>query len=56
LKYVNTLSGYIDTAANEKLAFAVILNGYDNDGSASSRDELDAIVRLLAGLRERTKR
>ncbi|HEX7860984.1 MAG TPA: D-alanyl-D-alanine carboxypeptidase/D-alanyl-D-alanine-endopeptidase [Verrucomicrobiae bacterium] len=56
LKYVNTLSGYIDTAVNEKLAFAVMLNAYDNDGSASSRDELDAIVRLLAGLREKTRK
>jgi serine-type D-Ala-D-Ala carboxypeptidase/endopeptidase (penicillin-binding protein 4) len=55
LRYVNTLSGYIDSKADERLAFAILLNAYDNDSSTSSRDELDVIVRLMANLREKTR-
>ena len=48
IAYVNTLSGYIDTMANERLAFAILLNAYDNNSNISSRAEIDTIVRMLA--------
>lgn len=54
IAYVNTLSGYIDTMANERLVFAILLNAYDNNSNISSRAEIDTIVRMLAGLREKT--
>jgi serine-type D-Ala-D-Ala carboxypeptidase/endopeptidase (penicillin-binding protein 4) len=53
LRYVNALSGYIDSKADERLAFAIMLNAYDNDSSTSLRDELDVIVRLMARLGEK---
>ena len=52
IAYVNTLSGYLLTAANERLAFAILLNAYDNDSNVSSRDEIDVIVGILARARE----
>lgn len=55
LSYVNTLSGYIDSGAGERLAFAIILNAYDNVSNTSSRDELDVIVRLMARLSEKSQ-
>ena len=55
IRYVNTLSGYIDTKAQERLAFAIMLNGYDNNTTTSSRDELDIIVRDLARLTQKSK-
>ncbi|MGZ8900457.1 MAG: D-alanyl-D-alanine carboxypeptidase/D-alanyl-D-alanine endopeptidase [Limisphaerales bacterium] len=55
INYVNTLSGYLQTAANEQLAFAIMLNAYDNESSITSRAEIDTIVRLLAALKENTK-
>ena len=54
IRYVNTLSGYIDSKADERLAFAIVLNGYDNNSSTSSRDEIDVIVRLMARLGEKS--
>lgn len=64
LRYVYTLSGYVTTAAGERLAFSIMLNNYYNaersaalrDGSASQprraitspRDDLDAIAIMLA--------
>jgi D-alanyl-D-alanine carboxypeptidase/D-alanyl-D-alanine-endopeptidase (penicillin-binding protein 4) len=55
IRYVNTLSGYIDSAAGEQFAFAILLNAYDNKSSVSSRDEIDFIVRALAALTEKTR-
>lgn len=54
LNYVNTLSGYLETAANERLIFAIMLNAYDNNSGISSREEIDTIVRMLARMREKT--
>ena len=54
IRYVNSLSGYIDSAAGEHLAFAILLNAYDNNSPTSSRDDIDVIVRLLAALAEKS--
>ncbi|HET9530179.1 MAG TPA: D-alanyl-D-alanine carboxypeptidase/D-alanyl-D-alanine-endopeptidase [Blastocatellia bacterium] len=50
LRYVYTLSGYVTTAAGERLAFSILLNNsYNADRSISPRDDIDAIVVMLAG-------
>jgi D-alanyl-D-alanine carboxypeptidase/D-alanyl-D-alanine-endopeptidase (penicillin-binding protein 4) len=46
LRYVSTLSGYLRSGNGEPLAFAIILNAYN--GATSPRDEVEAVVRLLA--------
>jgi D-alanyl-D-alanine carboxypeptidase/D-alanyl-D-alanine-endopeptidase (penicillin-binding protein 4) len=56
LNTVNTLSGYLQTATNEQLAFAIMLNAYDNNSSITSRAEIDTIVHLLTRLTEKTKK
>lgn len=59
LRYVYALSGYVTTAAGERLAFSIMLNNYYNAERAaaaattaqrppSPRDDLDAIVVMLA--------
>ena len=50
LRYVNTLSGYVTTAAGEPLVFSLMLNNYDGPGA---RAALDAIVVMLAELNAR---
>jgi D-alanyl-D-alanine carboxypeptidase/D-alanyl-D-alanine-endopeptidase (penicillin-binding protein 4) len=47
LRYVNALSGYLTTAAGERLAFSIILNSYE-EGAFSPRDEIDNLVEMLA--------
>jgi D-alanyl-D-alanine carboxypeptidase/D-alanyl-D-alanine-endopeptidase (penicillin-binding protein 4) len=50
LRYVNTLSGYVTTAAGERLAFSIMLNNYYNsDRSVSPREDIDSIAVMLAG-------
>lgn len=56
LNLVNTLAGYVTTAAGEPLAFALLLNNYaaapeDRPGRA----ELDDLAVLLAGLSQHTR-
>ena len=51
LRYVNTLSGYLTSAAGEQLVFCLMLNNYEGQGA---RAALDAIVVMLAELNERT--
>ena len=46
--YVNTLSGYVTTAAGERLAFSLMLNACDADGDNSVKDDLDPIAVMLA--------
>ena len=55
LRWANALSGYVTTAAGERLAFSLMLNRYSapNDES-SARTELDRIAVMLAELGERT--
>jgi len=49
LRWANSLSGYVTTAAGERLAFCLMLNRYRNPTGTSSRGDLDAIAVLLAG-------
>ncbi len=49
LGFVSTLSGYVTTAANERLAFSIMLNNYNStDPNHSGRAEVDALVVMLA--------
>lgn len=52
MTYVDTLAGYVTTAAGERLAFAIMLNNYEPppDGPGASTD-VDAIALLLAEYR-----
>ena len=55
MAYTYALAGYAQTAANERLAFSILLNNYrrpHDSGRASA--ELDAIAILLAELNERS--
>ncbi len=69
LRYVYTLSGYVTTAAGERLAFSIMLNNYYNpertaalrDSSSAGhaappapRDDLDAIAIMLASFTGRS--
>jgi D-alanyl-D-alanine carboxypeptidase/D-alanyl-D-alanine-endopeptidase (penicillin-binding protein 4) len=56
LRWANSLSGYVTTAAGEHLAFSIMLNRYnraERDGPKTA--EMDDIAEMLAGLAERTK-
>ena len=53
IRYVNTLSGYLRSQAGEHFAFAIMLNGYDNNGPTPSRDDVESVVRLVARLKEK---
>lgn len=49
LRWANSLSGYVTTAAGERLIFAIMLNRYYNiDPSRTTRADLDAIAVMLA--------
>jgi D-alanyl-D-alanine carboxypeptidase/D-alanyl-D-alanine-endopeptidase (penicillin-binding protein 4) len=48
LRYVNTLSGYVTTAAGERLAFSIMLNNHNPDPAFPARADVDAIAILLA--------
>jgi D-alanyl-D-alanine carboxypeptidase/D-alanyl-D-alanine-endopeptidase (penicillin-binding protein 4) len=48
LRWANSLSGYVTSAAGERLAFAIMLNRYYNPAaSTSARSELDTVALLL---------
>ena len=54
LGFVSTISGYVTTAAKEPLAFSIMLNNYSTtEANHSGRAEVDALVALLAGIRDR---
>ena len=66
LRYVYTLSGYVTTAAGERLAFSIMLNNYNAERSDASavqargastptRDDMDAIAIMLAGFTGRSR-
>ena len=49
LRYVYTLSGYVTTAAGERLAFSIMLNNYYNaERSAALRDPAGSPVVRVA--------
>jgi D-alanyl-D-alanine carboxypeptidase/D-alanyl-D-alanine-endopeptidase (penicillin-binding protein 4) len=55
LRYVYSLSGYVTTAAGERLAFSIMLNNhYNPDHASSPRDDIDAIVVMLASFNGHT--
>ena len=50
LRWANSLSGHVTTAAGEHLIFSIMLNRYHNlDPNRSGRSDLDAIAVMLAG-------
>src|ERR1022692_791745 len=49
LRWANSLSGYVTTAAGEPLAFSIMLNRFVPDANVAARDEVDAIAVMLAG-------
>ncbi len=48
LRWVNSLSGYVTSAAGEKLVFSLMLNRYASAPDRRRTDELDEIAGLLA--------
>jgi len=48
LRWSNTLSGYVTTAAGEHLAFSLLLNRYEPPDGYDKRGELDALALMLA--------
>jgi len=57
LRWANSLSGYVTTAAGERLAFSIMLNRYSaSDRAHSGRAEIDRIAVLLADFPSRSDR
>lgn len=54
LSSVASLSGYVTTAAGERLVFSMMLNNYP-DAGAIRRDSIDAIAILLASFQGKTQ-
>lgn len=50
LRWANSLSGYVTTAAGERLAFSVMLNRAVMPAGRSAREDVDAIAEMLARL------
>jgi D-alanyl-D-alanine carboxypeptidase/D-alanyl-D-alanine-endopeptidase (penicillin-binding protein 4) len=56
LRWANSLSGYVKSAAGERLAFSIMLNRYHNtDRTRSAREEVDAIAVMLAEFKGRVE-
>lgn len=49
LRWASSLSGYVTSAAGERLAFSLMLNRYHGAPGTSGRGDLDNIAVLLAG-------
>lgn len=54
LRYVSSLSGYVTTAAQERLAFCLMLNAYNNSGM-SGREVIDEFAVHLANFAGRSE-
>ena len=54
LRWANTISGYVTTAAGEHLAFSLMLNRYEPPPGTHARDDLDAIIVSLASFTGRS--
>jgi len=52
LRWANSLSGYVTTAAGEKLAFSMMLNRYASERRHT--EDMDEIAALLAGFKGRS--
>lgn len=50
LRYANSLSGYVTTAAGERLAFSLMLNRSIQPAGRTVREDLDEVAVMLAGL------
>jgi serine-type D-Ala-D-Ala carboxypeptidase/endopeptidase (penicillin-binding protein 4) len=48
LRWANSLSGYVTSAAGEHLAFSLLLNRYEPPQGYDKRDELDHVALMLA--------
>ncbi|MCL4176761.1 MAG: D-alanyl-D-alanine carboxypeptidase/D-alanyl-D-alanine-endopeptidase [Verrucomicrobia bacterium] len=55
LAHVFALSGYVTTAAGERLVFSLMLNNISPASNAEARSDLDHLAILLASLDERTR-
>jgi hypothetical protein len=55
LRWANSLSGFVTTAAGEHLAFSLMLNRYAPPPELKKANELDAIVVMLAGFSGRVE-
>jgi len=56
LRYVYTLSGYVTTAAGERLAFSILVNNANSaDRSVSPRQDIDDLVVMLASFSGRSR-
>jgi D-alanyl-D-alanine carboxypeptidase/D-alanyl-D-alanine-endopeptidase (penicillin-binding protein 4) len=57
LRWANTLSGYVTTAAGEHLVFSMMLNRYrGGDPDRANTADMDAIAEMLAGFTGHTER
>jgi D-alanyl-D-alanine carboxypeptidase/D-alanyl-D-alanine-endopeptidase (penicillin-binding protein 4) len=54
LRWANSLSGYMTSAAGEHLAFSLLLNRYDPPPGYDKRGELDAVALMLAEFSDRS--
>lgn len=54
LRWANSLSGYVTTAAGERLAFSLMLNRYVAPPERRKTEEMDEIAVLLAGFKGRS--
>lgn len=56
LRWANSLSGFVTSAAGERLAFCVMLNRYQSaDSDRSARTEIDAVAVMLAEFKGKTQ-
>jgi D-alanyl-D-alanine carboxypeptidase/D-alanyl-D-alanine-endopeptidase (penicillin-binding protein 4) len=56
LRHTYALSGYLTTAAGENLVFSILANAAEyRDGQPSPREDVDALVELIATLNGHTK-
>jgi len=57
LRWANSISGYVTTAAGERLVFSVMLNRYSaSDTEHSARGEIDKVAVMLAEFSGRTEK
>lgn len=56
LRWASSISGYVTTAAGERLAFSVMLNRSVTPPGRLARDDIDAVATMLATLAERSDR